>query len=102
MRTITRKELTKKLGAFRSVKNAPSRNGENAAPNQFIIDYANGVVFQSYDSVVAVKMKNGELYFGSDHEYSVTTKRFVKAFSGHTNSERRRMLKDEVATLIVD
>lgn len=100
MKTITRKELAEKLGAFRRVKNAPSRNGYNTAPNQFIIRFANGVVLQSYDSLVAVKMDNGEILFGADHDYSATTNRFVKEFSGRTASERRQMLENEEATLI--
>ena len=102
MKTITRKELSEKLGAFRRVRNAPSRNGYNTAPNQFILRFANGVVLQSYESLVVVKMDNGELLFGTDHDYSMTTNRFVKEFCGRTASERRKMLENGEATLITD
>lgn len=101
MNTITRKELSEKLGAFRRVKNAPSRNGYNTAPNQFILRFANGVVLQSYDSLVVAEMDNGEVFFGSDHDYSATTNRFVKEFCGYSAPERRKMLENGTATLIV-
>lgn len=88
MKTISISELRKKLGGFESVKNAPSRNGENTAPNQFIISFENGRVFQSYSSLVAAKI-DGQLYLGEDHDYSVTTSRFLKEWTGMTAKERR-------------
>ena len=101
MNTITCEELSEKLGAFRWVKNAPSRDGFRTAPNQFIIRYANGTVLQSYDSLVVAEMDNGQVFFGSDHDYSVTASRFVRAFCGYTTTERRKMLENGTATLIV-
>ena len=72
METITRKDLSDKLGAFVSVRNGASRNGYNKAPNQFIIKFAGGVVFQSYDSLIGAYI-NGRYYFTKDHDYSNTT-----------------------------
>ena len=88
MKTISISELRKKLGGFKSVKNAPSRNGENTAPNQFIITFEHGRVFQSYSSLVAAKI-DGQLYLGEDHDYSNTTCRFVKDWTNTTAQQRR-------------
>jgi hypothetical protein len=101
MLTITKSELMAKLGNFRSVKNAPSRNGENQAPNQFIISFENGRVFQSYSSLVAAKI-DGQLYLGKDHDYSVTTSRFLKEWTDYNAKERRRGLQNETFISIID
>lgn len=101
MKTIKKSELMAMLGNFESVKNAPSRNGENQAPNQFILEFENGSAFQSYRSLVAVRC-NGKLYLGEDHDYSNTTSRFVGEWTHRNAKERRQGLKDESIILIKD
>lgn len=101
MLTITKSELMAMLGNFRSVKNAPSRNGENQAPNQFIIEFDKGSAFQSYKSLVAVRY-NDQLYLGKDHDYSVTTSRFLKEWTDYNAKERRRGLQNETFISIID
>ena len=98
MKTITYKELSNLLGNFVSVSNAPSRNGMGKAPNQFIIEFENGRVLQSYETPVAAKC-NGQLYFGSYHDYSATTNRFVKDFCGRNKNERNKLLENDEAIL---
>lgn len=99
MKTIKKSELMEKLGKFISVENLPSRNGQNTAPNQFEITFENGEVFQSYSSLIAVKI-GGELYLSHKHDFSNITNRFCTAWSGRSLSERRAGLKDETITLI--
>ena len=99
METITRKDLSDKLGAFVSVRNGASRNGYNKAPNQFIIKFAGGVVFQSYDSLIGAYI-NGRYYFTKDHDYSNTTCLHTKKWCGMTAEERRKGLEDGRFTLI--
>lgn len=100
-RTIKRKDLFKMLGTFESVRNCPSRNGENQAPNQFEIFYENGRAFQSYSTLIAVRM-SGQWYFTDSHDYSVTTSGHCKRFCGYTTQERRKGLKDGTFILITD
>ena len=87
-RYITYKDLIEKLGAFKSVKNAPSRNGEGVAANQFILTFENGYVFQSYDAVCAAKV-GGETYLTRYHDYSNTTALHVGRWLGRSAKERR-------------
>lgn len=49
--------------------------------NQFLIYDERKLVFQSYDSVVAeIDRKTGELFFGSDWDYSNTTRKHLYKF----------------------
>lgn len=99
MKTIKLDNFKKILGGFVSVENAPSRNGYNTAPNQFIITFENGRVLQSYKSLVAAKV-NGEKYVTYDHDYSATTNRFVKDFLGMNKEQRVKALECEELTMI--
>ena len=98
-KTIKLSQLMPLLGNFDYVENAPSRNGMNKAPNQFILYYDNGVVFQSYYSLIGVKV-NGQLYLTDNHDYSVTTSRFCGLWCGKNTSERREGLENGTITLI--
>lgn len=88
-RCIKFQDLMSKLGNFKYVENAPSRNGENKAPNQFILHYENGQVFQSYKSVCAARI-NGEYYLTKYHDYSCTTSLHVTKWMGRNTQERRK------------
>lgn len=98
-RKTTKKELFKDFGNFVSVKNAPSRNGYNVAPNQFIIEFENGLLFQSYDSIVAGVSNKGK-FVTDKHDYSATTNRFVRWYLGMTLDERRKAIKNGDLDLI--
>lgn len=93
---MKKSQLYKKLGNFVSVNNAPSRNGYNVAPNQFIIEFENGRVLQSYNSIVAgILYHDGsrERFVTEKHDYSQTTSRFVGQFLGMNLNERRNAIK---------
>lgn len=92
-RKITKKNLYKELGNFVSAKNALSRNGAGTAPNQFLIEFENGLLFQSYDSIVAGVTRKGK-FVTDKHDYSQTTNRFVGWFLGMTLDERRKAIKN--------
>lgn len=99
METISKKELMSKLGAFVRVENAPSRNGYGSAPNQFILTFENGEVFQSYRSMVGIYM-NGKYYFTQKHDCSNTTCGHVKRWCNMTAQERRNALQCGSAVLV--
>lgn len=49
--------------------------------NQFIMNDEKKIIFQSYDSIVAViDKKTGELFFGNDWNYSNTTRKHLYMF----------------------
>ena len=67
------------------VENIINNNG-NAVPNQFIIYEDNGdITFQSYDSIIC-QIRDGALgydrvvVFGSDWNYSTTTRKYINKF----------------------
>lgn len=59
--------------------------------NQFLLEGENFTILQSYNSIVALKY-GGELYLGPNHDYSRTTSKYVKLFTGKTTEERRKGL----------
>ena len=101
MKTIKKSDLIAKLGNFVSVKNTESRNGYGIAPNQFEIRFENGTVFQSYRSMIAVRM-NGQLYFTDSHDYSNTTSGHCKRWCGYSAQQRRAGLESGKFILIED
>ena len=72
--------LLKKLGRFVKVRAVQT--------NQTEIIFENGVALQSYDSLVAVRLKtDGVLYVGEDYNYSVTTSKYINKVFGATSKE---------------
>ena len=71
------------------VSNMCSNNG-NQVPNQFIIDNGNKTIFQSYQTIVAVK-ENGKVTLDSNAlEYSSTTLKYLKQFL-NTNETKKSL-----------
>ena len=101
MVTITRNELMSKLGAFVRVENAPSRNGYGHAPNQFILTFENGQVFQSYATLVGARI-DWRYYFMPQHDCSNTTSGHVGRWCGMNTKERRKAIEDGTAFYVTD
>ncbi len=93
MKTISKSKIMRMLGGFVSVENATSRNGYSVAPNQFILKFENGTVFQSYRSLIGVKIGR-DLYLTDKHDYSNTTSGYVGRWCGKNCAERRKGLDD--------
>lgn len=69
------------------VLNMLSSNG-NKIPNQFIIESDNKTVFQSYNTIVAIK-ENGKVILDSNAlEYSNTTLKYLKQFLNTDESKK--------------
>ena len=78
--------MKKLLGRFEHVRNMTSNNG-NDILNQFLIQTNKGLVFQSYDSIIAATM-NDKTYLDSDKwDYSVTTGKYRNQFWKETQKE---------------
>lgn len=94
MKKIKMSSVTRKLGAFKGVSNFMNKN-------QFELQFEHGRVLQSYQSIVAVKVFGMPWMFGSDHDYSVTTNKHVKAFCDMSKQERLEALEMGEAYAIV-
>lgn len=69
------------------VRNMLSSRGNKVA-NQFTIQSANKEVFQSYDSIIAERYANGDIWLDdATWDYSVTTSRYRNIFLGETKKE---------------
>ena len=100
-KTIKRSELLKKLGAVRSVCNLCSPRSYRPVANQYELKHENGRAFQSYDSLIAVRM-DGVLYLTDDHDYSNTTSKYATEWTGRNTKERRKGLQDGRIVRIVE
>lgn len=86
------------LGTFERVENMESNRG-NDIPNQFIIHYTNAVIFQSYRSPIAYKVR-GKIYLTDKWDYSVTTGKYRNQFLGEDKKETERKIKAGIYTLL--
>ena len=69
------------------VSNMISNNG-NKVPNQFTIENGNKTVFQSYNTIIAIK-ENGKVILDSNAlEYSATTLKYLKQFLNTNESKK--------------
>ena len=95
-RPIKTSTLFRKLGQFVSVRNMDSVGSYGQVENQFILNFKNGDVFQSYGATVAAYV-NGQLYVNEYyHDYSRTTMKYCKQYTGRSVDERRRLIQKGV------
>jgi len=81
-----------------NVQNMQSSNGNNIA-NQFIITDGNKTIFQSYQSVIAIK-ENGKVTLDENKwDYSVTTGKYRNEFLGEGIAVTRQKIASGVYTL---
>jgi len=84
--------MKKELGNFESVRQFNGRNGH--VKNQFIIQTDKGLVFQSYNSVIAAKIQ-GAIYLDQNAwDYSRTTGRYRNEFLRETKKETEKKIKE--------
>ena len=101
METIKRSELLKKLGNIVRVTNLCSPRSWRPVANQYELQHENGSAFQSYDSLIAVRM-DGTLYLTDYHDYSNTTSKYATEWTGRNTKERRKGLQDGRIVRIVE
>ena len=98
-KTIKKSLLLRQLGGIRKVSNLSSPRSWRAVPNQYDLECENGIAFQSYSSLIAVRM-NGYLYLTRDHDCSTTTSKYAKVWTGYSTKERRAGLESGKFILI--
>lgn len=91
-KTITRSLLLKQLGSIKRTQNLESPRSGRPVPNQFDLVCENGIAFQSYRTLIAVRM-NGYLYLTDYHDYSNTTCKYCTEWTGFNTAERRKGLE---------
>ena len=99
MQTIKKSLLLRQLGAVINITNLPSPRSSCSVRNQFQILYENGRAFQSYGTLIAVKM-GGVLYLTDSHDYSKTTSKYATEWTGYNTAERRAGLQSGKFVLI--
>lgn len=83
------------------VKNMISNNG-NSIANQFEISTDEGVIFQSYNSIIAKIMNNGQVYLDENYwDYSSTTGKYRNIFLLEKKKETQAKI-DSGEYLLVD
>ena len=68
------------------VKNMRSSKG-NSILNQFLIYTDKGIIFQSYDSIIAFKRNDGKIVLSANWDYSKTTSKYRNIFLGESKKE---------------
>lgn len=91
--------ILKKLGTFKDVSNMTSSRG-NDIPNQFILEFTNGRLFKSYNSVIAVQIFGGKTYLTPHWDYSATTGKYRNDFLNCGVAECRENLKNGTFELV--
>lgn len=97
--------LKKRLKGFAKIENmeSPSYNGGTVA-NQFLIQFDNGTVFQSYDSIIAIEITEKirgkgtyekKTYLTKEWDYSRTTGKYRNQFLGENIAETREKIKNK-------
>ena len=82
------------LKGIPSVRNFTSNSGNEVA-NQFKIYFNNGVLFQSYTSIIAIKLDDGRVFLdGKTWNYSKTTGKYRNYFLGEGIAETREKIKN--------
>jgi hypothetical protein len=100
MKNASLSSLQSKLGKFLKVSNFEGYNG--SVRNQFVLQYSNGEIFQSYQTVCGVKLNDGSLYLSGAHDYSQTTNKYVGQWCGKGVAERRRGITEGSIGFIKD
>ncbi len=81
-----------------NVQNMQSGRGNDIA-NQFIITDGNKTVFQSYQSVIAIKEGDKVTLDKDKWDFSVTTGKYRNQFLGEGIAETRKKIKSGLYTL---
>ena len=81
---MNKRQVLGSLGNFTGI--------EQLEANQNIIRFENGSLFQSYESLICVKI-GSELYFTDSWDYSKTTSKYRNKFTGETTQETRSKLE---------
>ena len=102
--TIIYENMPNRIDKYRNiakVENFKSHRSGNPIANQFKITLQNGTeVFQSYKSIVAVKVNGLTFLDRTCWNYSNTTSRYRKEFLNEDTKTTKQKIKDDVYILM--
>lgn len=94
--------ILKRVGQFQKVVSLTSPRTGNTVANQVVIQCTNGTIFQSYESIIAVRLRtDGKLYVTDDFDYSKTTSKYLNVFCGYTAGEIKKELKANNKDIVI-
>lgn len=64
--------IQNKLKGFKQIR-------DFGVPNQYQVEFNNGTIFQSYNSIIAIKL-DGKIYLTDKWDYSTTTGKYRNQF----------------------
>ena len=83
------------------VKQLRSATSGRDIPNQFIITSKDKTIFQSYDSIIAVKWDDGDIFLDKTYwDYSRTTGKYRNQFLGEDIKTTRKKIKSKEYRLV--
>lgn len=91
-------EMDVKINIMTKVTNFLGKTGKTVA-NQFIITEPDKVIFQSYNSVIAVKMHDGAIILGKNWDFSTTTGKYRNIFLNETKADTVSKIKSGIYTI---
>jgi len=102
--TIALENMPNRIDKYRNiakVENFKSNRSGNPIANQFRITLQNGAeIFQSYNSIVAVKVNGLTFLDRTCWNYSNTTSRYRKEFLNEDTKTTKQKIKDDVYILM--
>ena len=76
------------------------RGNNGPVKNQFIIQFEDGLAFQSYNSIIAIKYLDGRIVLDiAKWDFSKTTSKYRNIFLNETTRETDRKIEKGVYTL---
>jgi hypothetical protein len=94
---VIRSVSSHRTGVFRfqvNFKSIMETKVKMFAPNQFQVTSSDGVYFQSYDSIIAVKRPDGSVCLDQKYwNYSKTTSKYLAIWLNQVNSDVKRKVK---------
>lgn len=82
----------KRLKGFANITNMCSPRSGNEVANQFDVEFDNGSLFKSYNSIIVIKLGQ-KVYLGNNWDYSKTTGIYRNQFLGEGIEETREKIK---------
>lgn len=101
IKNIKQTTLFNKLGSFRKVENMRSLRSSEAVPNQFVLRFKNGEVYQSYDTIIAVKwFDDNAVWVSNQFDCSNTTRNYTIYFLDRDYKTIKKLLERGVYQIL--
>lgn len=93
-------KLTKRLKGYKGCYCLKSPSSGREVANQMVIKFENGEIFQSYNSIIAIRFYGGKVYITDKHDYSNTTRKYRNIYFGDDRKGIERMIDNKELILI--